>query len=105
MELIFDFLVEGFMTVFAEGILEAFAYVTSCFIPEKKISEKASKGITIAAVIVSLALFVAFFVGIILLIATGGKGFWGWFLFSLGGIYLLLGITLKLISLMHKKKG
>ena len=47
-------------------------------------------------------MLIGLFAGIIILVETKGQSFWGWLLISLNIIYLLAGITLKIIS--HIKK-
>ena len=97
-EILFDILVEAFFELFGEG----FVSLCSAFVPQKKITEKGKSIIRYACLAVSLILFVGLFVGIILLVETKGQSFWGWVLISLDIIYLLAGITLKIISYIKK---
>lgn len=98
MELLFDILVEAFFEIFGEG----FIALCSAFVPQKVVAEKRKKIIGYVCLAISLVLFVGLFAGIIILVETNGQSFWGWLLISLNIIYLLTGITLKIIS--HIKK-
>ena len=98
MELLFDILVEAIFEIFAEGFIALY----SAFVPQKVVSEKGKKIIGYVCFAISLVLFVGLFAGIIILVETKGQSFWGWLLISLNIIYLLTGITLKIIS--HIKK-
>ena len=98
MELLFDVLVEAFFEIFGEG----FIALCSVFVPQKVVYEKGKKIIGYVCLAISLILLVGLFAGIIILVETKGQSFWGWLLISLNIIYLLAGITLKIIS--HIKK-
>ena len=95
---LFDILVEAFFEIFSEG----FIALCSAFIPQKVASKKRKKIIGYVCLAISLILLVGLFAGIIILVETKGQSFWGWLLISLNIIYLLAGITLKIIS--HIKK-
>ena len=98
MEFLFDILVEAFFEIFGEGFI---ALCSAC-IPQKVASKKRKKIIGYVCLAISLILLVGLFAGIIILVETKGQSFWGWLLISLNIIYLLAGITLKIIS--HIKK-
>ena len=98
MEFLFDILVEAFFELFGEGFIS----LCSVFVPQKAVSEKRKKIIGYVCLAISLILLVGLFAGIIILVETKGQSFWGWLLISLNIIYLLAGITLKIIS--HIKK-
>ena len=98
LELLFDILVEAIFESFAEGFIAFY----SAFVPQKVVSEKGKKIIGYVCLAISLVLFVGLFAGIVILVETKGQSFWGWLLISLNIIYLLTGITLKIIS--HIKK-
>ena len=98
MEFLFDILVDTFFELFGEGFIS----LCSAFIPQKVVSEKRKKIIGYVCLAISLILLVGLFAGIIILVETKGQSFWGWLLISLNIIYLLAGITLKIIS--HIKK-
>ncbi len=98
MEFIFDILVEAFFELFCEGFVSLY----SAFVPQKVVSEKGKKIIGYVCLAFLLALFAGLFVGIIILVETKGQSFWGWLLICLNIIYLLTGITLKILS--HIKK-
>lgn len=98
MDFLFDILVEAFFEIFGEG----FIALCSAFVPQKAVSEKGKKIIGYVCLAVSLVLFIGLFAGIIILVETKGQSFWGWLLISLSIIYLLAGITLKIIA--HIKK-
>lgn len=98
MEFLFDVLVEAFIELFGEG----FIALCTAFIPQKVVSEKGKKIIGYVCLAVSLVLLVGLFIGIIILVETEGQSFFGWLLISLSIIYLLVGITLKIIA--HIKK-
>jgi hypothetical protein len=97
-EFLFDILVEAFFEIFGEG----FIALCSAFIPQKVASKKRKKIICYVCLAISLILLVGLFAGIIILEETKGQSFWGWLLISLNIIYLLAGITLKIIP--HIKK-
>jgi len=96
MEFVLDILVEAFIEIFGEG----FITLCSAFVPQ--VSEKGKKIIGFVCLVISLVLFLGFFAGISILVETKGESFWGWLLISLSVIYLLAGITLKIVS--HIKK-
>ena len=98
MEFLFDILVEDFFELFGEGFIS----LCSAFVPQKVVFEKRKKIIGYVCLAISLILLVGLFAGIIILVETKGQSFWGWLLISLNIIYLLAGITLKIIS--HIKK-
>ena len=98
MAFLFDILVEAFFELFGEGFIS----LCSVFVPQKVVSEKRKKIIGCVCLAISLILLVGLFAGIIILVETKGQSFWGWLLISLNIIYLLAGITLKIIS--HIKK-
>ena len=94
MEFLFDILVEAFFELFGEGFIS----LCSAFVPQKVVSEKRKKIIGYVCLAISLILLVGLFAGIIILVETKGQSFWGWLLISLNIIYLLAGITLKIVS-------
>ncbi len=94
----FDILVEAFFELFGEGFISLYA----AFVPQKAVTEKARKIIGYVCLAISLVLLVGLFSGIIILVETKGQGFWGWLLISLSIIYLLAGITLKIVSRLKK---
>ena len=98
MEFIFEVLVEAFFELFGEGFIS----LCSVFVPQKTITEKGKKIINYVCLAISIVLFVGLFVGIIILDITKGQNFWGWLLISLNIIYLLTGITLKIVSCIKK---
>lgn len=98
MEIIFEFLTELFLEIFAEG----FVAICSAFVPKKMITEKSQKIIRYICLVVSILLFIGLLIGIAILTETNGKNFWGWLLISLTIIYLFVGITLKIISCIKK---
>ena len=98
MEFLVDILVEAFFELFGEG----FIALCSAFVPQKVVSERGKKIIGYVCLAISLVLFIGLFAGIIILVETKGQSFWGWLLISLSVIYLLAGITLKIVS--HIKK-
>lgn len=101
MEMIADFFLEFLLTVFVEGFL----YLCTVFVPQKKLSPKATKIITAICVIASLLLLVGLFAGIIIAVETKGQSFWGWLLIAINVAYLLTGIALKLFSHIKAKSG
>lgn len=98
MEFIFEVLVEAFFELFGEGFIS----LCSVFIPQKTITEKGKKIISCVCLAISLLLFIGLFIGIAILVETKGQNFWGWLLISLNIIYLLTGITLKIVSCIKK---
>ena len=74
----------------------------SAFVPQNVVSEKAKKIIGYVCLAIALILLVGLFAGIIILTETDGQSFWGWLLIILNVVYLLTGITLKIVS--HIKK-
>lgn len=98
MEFIFEVLVEAFFELFGEGFIS----LCSAFIPQKTITEKGKKIISCVCLAISLLLFIGLFIGIAILVETKGQNFWGWLLISLNIIYLLTGITLKIVSCIKK---
>ena len=101
MEMIADFFLEFLVTVFVEGFL----YLCTVFVPQKKLSPKATKIITAICVIASLLLLVGLFAGIIIAVETKGHSLWGWLLVALDIVYLLVGIALKLVSYIRATYG
>ena len=98
MDFIFDVLFEAILEIFGEGFIS----LCSAFIPQKTITEKGKKIIRCVCLAISLLLFIGLFIGIAILVETKGQNFWGWLLISLSIIYLLTGITLKIVSCIKK---
>ena len=98
MDFIFDGLFEAILEIFGEGFIS----LCSAFVPQKVVSEKRNKIIGYVCLAISLLLFIGLFIGIAILVETKGQNFWGWLLISLNIIYLLAGITLKIISNIKK---
>lgn len=98
MGFVFDILVEAFFELFGEGFIS----LCSAFVPQKAIAEKGKKKINYVCLAILLVLLVGLFAGIIILVETKGQSFWGWLIISLNIIYLLTGITLRIVS--HIKK-
>lgn len=98
MEFVFEVLVGAFFEFFCEGFIS----LCSVFIPQKVITEKGRKIINYVCLAITLVLLVGLFAGIIILGETKGQNFWGWLLISLNIIYLLTGITLKIVSCIKK---
>ena len=98
MDFLFDILDEAFFEI----ISERYIALCSAFVPQKAVSKKGKRFIGYVCLAISLTLLVGLIVGIIILVETKGQSFWGWLLISLNIIYLLAGITLKIIS--HIKK-
>lgn len=94
MEFVFDILIEAFFELFGEGFIS----LCSAFVPQKVVSEKRKKTVAYVCLAISLVLLVGLFAGIIILLETNGQRFWGWLLICLNLIYLLAGITLKIVS-------
>lgn len=94
----FDFLVEVVLEIFVEGFISLY----SVFVPQKVITKKSKKKISCICLVVSFLLFVGLLIGIAILGETRGHSFWGWLLISLNIIYLLTGITLKIVSHIDK---
>ena len=98
MDFIFDVLFEAILEIFGEGFIS----LCSVFIPQKTITEKGKKIITCVCLAISLLLFIGLFIRIAILVETKGQNFWGWLLICLSIIYLLTGITLKIVSCIKK---
>lgn len=98
MEFLFDVLVEAFFEIFGDGFIS----LCSAFVPEKLLSEKGKNIKGYICLAISLILLVGLFAGIIILIETNGQSFWGWLIISLNIVYLLTGITLKIVSRIKK---
>ena len=98
MDFLFDILIDAFFELFGEG----FFALSSTFVPEKGVSEKTKRIIGCVFFSISIILLIGLVAGIFILAETKGKSFWGWLLISLSIIYLLAGITLKIVS--HIKK-
>lgn len=103
MDSFLDILFELVLTVFVEGFVEGFVSLCTVFVPQKKLSHKATKIITWICVITSLLLLVGLFAGIVILGKTRGQNLWGWLLIAINVVYLLAGITLKLFSHIKAK--
>lgn len=98
MDFIVDVLVEAIFEIFTEGFLAL--YLT--FAPQKVLTEKGKKIIGYIFLAISVVLLVGLFIGIVILLETKGQSFWGWLLIVLNIIYIITGITLKIVS--HVKK-
>ena len=85
--------------------MEGFVSLCTVFVPQKKISPKATKVTTWVCAAISLLLLVGLFAGIIIAVETRGQSFWGWLLIALGIVYLLVGIALKLVSYIRATYG
>ncbi|MCH5170639.1 MAG: hypothetical protein J1F24_05065 [Oscillospiraceae bacterium] len=98
MDFIFDVLVESIFEIFVDGFLA----LCSAFVPQKVLTEKGKKIIGYIFLAISVVLLVGLFIGIVVLLETKGQSFWGWLLIGLNIIYIITGITLKIVS--HFKK-
>lgn len=98
MEFIFDILVEAIFEIFVDGFLA----LCSAFVPQKVLTEKGKKIIGYIFFAISVVLLVGLFIGVIVILKTEGQSFWGWLLIGLNIIYIITGITLKIVS--HVKK-
>lgn len=97
-----DFIVDIIFEVFLESFCEGFIALYSVFLPQKTVTEKAKKIIGYVCFVISIVLLVGLFVGVVILLETGGQSFRGWLLISLSIIYLFAGITLKIVSRIKK---
>ena len=98
MDFIFDVLVEAIFEIFVDGFLA----LCSAFVPQNVLTEKGKNIIGYIFLAISVVLLVGLFIGVIVLLKTEGQSFWGWLLIGLNIIYIITGITLKIIS--HIKK-
>lgn len=99
MELIVDFIVEYFLTLFVEGFISLY----SVFVPNKILTEEFRKKITSAFLIISLILLIGLFIGTVVLIETNGSSIIAWIFVSLSFLYIVFGIILRVISVIKKK--
>ena len=97
-----DIIMEIFMEVIVESYLYACFAVTSKFFPQKSIPKKIQTLIKVLIVILTLALFTAPIIGIILLGNAKGESPLGWGLLVVGLLNILSGIILTVRK--HLKK-
>lgn len=97
-----EFLLEAFAEFFIEILGDVFYSLSSAFVPQKKLSEKAKRMIGYVLLIVSFALFFGLIIGIFILFKSNGKSIWGWLLISLCVVFFLTGMILKIVS--HHKE-
>ena len=93
MNLLIEFLISTIFESFCNGFVSLCSY----FIPSKKFSDKAQRIILIVFIVLALILLIGLVVGIIIVVETSGKSFWGWMLISLNVIYIISGVLLKLV--------
>ncbi len=98
MEFVFDVLVEAIFEIFAEGFIALYL----AFAPQKAMTEKSKKIIGYIFLAISVVLMVGLVIGAVVLLETKGQSFWGWLLIGLNVVYIITGITLKIIA--HIKK-
>lgn len=99
MDAVFDFIGDLFIDLFADFFFSLIEH----FIPQKVHSPKTRKIIHITLSIVALIILVLFSFGVLSQITAKGQSLYGWILISLGILYLLFGIILKIISYAKKK--
>lgn len=102
MEIVFEIIME----VLVEGYFEGLVSLTEGFVPGKHLSERARGTISVCVALLACALGLGAFFGVFMLIDSAGKSPWGWGLVSAAGVYLALGIVLKIVSKgKEEKKG
>lgn len=99
MDMVIEILVEAFFELFVEGFLT----LRSAFVPDKALSPRGRQIAGIVCLILSIVLLVGLFAGIIFLLVTDGQSVWGWVLLSVGVLYVVSGILLKIIAVIKKK--
>lgn len=100
-----EFLLEILMEIFLEGFMEGFLSLYKAFIPEKRLSQKGRKVVVLLSVLLSLGMLIGLVVGILMLGESGGTNPWGWVLVAAGVVYLVTGITLKIVFRKKKRGG
>ena len=99
-----EFVFEIIMEILVEGFFEGFAALADAFFPQKGLSDRAKKILTPILVIVAVALAFGTFIGVVLLIESGGRRSLGWWLVGAGVFYLAFGIGLKIWAGRKKEK-
>lgn len=100
MDFLVDFLVEVVLNVFAEG----FVSLSAAFMPNKALSPRTEKILTIILFLVGVCLFVLLFVGIGILVKSHGDNLIGWIFVGACINYVLLSIVAKIVAKIKIKK-
>ena len=103
MGFIIEFLFEAIAELFVAGYLKFFANLSVGFSPEKPVSAKAQKVLSICIGIVAMLIACATFIGIGLLAENEGHSVLGWHLTGAGVVYLVLGIGLNIYTKIKTK--
>ena len=100
MDLIFEIIME----VLVEGLLEGFVALAQNFFPEKTISVKVRKVLSVCLILLAVVLASGLFVGVCLLLESAGRSVLGWALVGAAAAYLVLGIGLNIYAAVKKEK-
>lgn len=93
MDFVIDFIFELFFEIFGEGFLS----LCSAFVPERYLTERSKKIVGKVFMVIACILLLGLLLGISL-VCENGKSALGWILIALNIVYVVLGITLKIIS-------
>jgi len=97
-----DFIIDVLVEVVFEAIAEGFMMLSEAFMPQKTLSAKARKVLSVVFGLIALVLFFLLLLGIFLLIETRGESSFGWLFVILGGAYLFMAIVLKIIAVIKR---
>lgn len=98
MDFLIDFLLEVVFNVFADG----FVALAGIFMPNKTLSPRTEKILTIIFSLIGLCLFVLLVVGIIVLVESHGDSLIGWIFMGVSIIYVVLSIIARIVIKIKK---
>ena len=99
-----DFIFELFMEILVEGFMEGFVALVEPLLPKKSFTPKIREVIHVCLILIAVSIAFGTFVGICLLLESGGKRSLGWWLTGIGAVYLILGISLAIWAEVKKEK-
>lgn len=92
--MIIDFIVE----LLFELLVEGFVSLCDAFVPRKLRSVRSRLVITIIFLVLALLLFVGLVSGVIMLVENRGKSIFGWGMVGLSSAYVISGVLIKLFA-------
>ena len=98
MDFLIDFLVEVVFNVFAEG----FVSLAAAFMPNKVLSSRTEKILTVIFSLLGICLFVLLVVGIVMLVESHGDNLIGWIFMGVCTIYVVLSIVARIVTEIKK---
>lgn len=94
MDLLVDLLVEVVFNIFAQG----FVSLSAAFMPNKTLSPRTEKILTIIFCLIGICLLVLLVLGVVMLVESRGDNLIGWIFIGVCIIYILLSIASRIVA-------